>query len=308
LDINKNIKIILILYKKSLKQVICTISTTAYLPKVAVLYESLKGNTEFDFYCLITDKQNIISGTSAVQYLTLGDIEALIPSKIFGKYKGDALRWGSKPLLIQYLIQKGYGKVIYVDNDIYFTDSPQIIFEYLEKNLFLLTPHFYQSNPNRHARWFEANFRVGLYNAGFIACTSESLDILRWWQGCCEYNIKKRFFRGLFDDQKYLDLIPVLFDGVSVVKERRWNMAAWNDFEYDYVIPIDSKIQPLFIHFTALTLEKWGNEEHPFFHYYQNYVRMFKNQEFPLTSSRKRHLIAVYFRYLYWKIERAIEK
>lgn len=292
-----------------MKQVICTISTYTYLPKVEVLYQSLKDNTHFDFYCLVIDEDIIDNKDSGIHYLTLREIKECIPSSIYTKYKNDALRWATKTLLMQFLMAKGFEKIVYVDNDIYFFDSPKVIFERLEKKSFLLTPHFYQSVPNNHARWFEANFRVGLYNAGFIACTSESLDILKWWQTCCEYNIKKRFRRGLFDDQKYLDLVPVLFDHVEVVKDRSWNMAGWNDLEFDHIQTYENHlVRPLFVHFTKLTMEKWREKDHPLRKYYQHYVGVLENKGFPLTFSRKKHLITEYFRYIYWKIERAFEK
>lgn len=292
-----------------MKQVICTISTYTYLPKVEVLYQSLKDNTHFDFYCLVIDEDVIDNKNSRIHYLSLRDIKEYISSSIYTKYKNDALRWGAKTLLMQFLIAKGFEKIVYVDNDIYFYESPNAIFERLEEKSFLLTPHFYQAIPNNHERWFEANFRVGLYNAGFIACTSESLNILKWWQTCCEYNIKKRLQRGLFDDQKYLDLVPVLFDNVEVVKNRNWNMAGWNDLEFDQIQTYDPNgFKPLFVHFTRLTLEKWSEVNHPFNQYYHDYVGALENKGLPLTFSRKRHLITEYFRYIYWKIERAFEK
>lgn len=294
-----------------MKKVICTITTFDYLPKVEALYHSLmnKGEVDYSFYVLLMEDKKWNSNLNNLKVIHLSELRKVKKSVLFNKYKGDKLRWGLKSVFLQYLIQKGYEQLIYVDNDIFFFKHPSVIFEKLLHADFLLTPHFYQSYPGRNQRWFEANFRVGLFNAGFIACTANAQKHLSWWEEACIYNIKKSNKRGLFDDQKYLDMLPILFDGVEIVKDRGWNLAAWNDNDFDHVIPLDIKEDtPVFIHFTHLTLEKWNNKSHIYHKFYLKYTKSLKAKSFLLTKSRKTHLIMEYFNYLYWKIQRLIEK
>lgn len=294
---------------KNTPQAIVTISTTSYLAKVKALYHSLQGEEDFNFYCLVTDSNEVFQYEN-IRFINLEELAKNIPSKIYTKYKGDKLRWASKALFLQYILStKEYEKAIYLDNDIYFFDSPSIIFQNLDQANFLLTPHYYQSSPQRKEEWFEANFRVGLYNAGFIACNQNALPILKWWSVACTYNMKKNYARGLFDDQKYLDLIPVLFDDVKVIKDRAWNLSAWNDENFDHIQNIPKEnFQPLFIHFAHLTLEKWANPNAAFHQYYLNYQKALQEQDFKLSLSRKKHLIFDFIRYIYWRIQRIFEK
>lgn len=294
-----------------MKKVICTISTHDYLPKVEALYHSLmdKGTVDYDFYVLLIEEKEWESTLNNAVIISLKELEKSKPSPLYKKYRGDKLRWALKSVFLQYLIQKGFGQLIYVDNDIFFFDHPEVIFDKLKNADFLLTPHFYQSFPHSNQRWFEANFRVGLYNAGFIACTSHAQEHLAWWEEACIYNIKKNPNRGLFDDQKYLDMLPILFDGVAIIKDRAWNLAAWNDSDFDQAIPFDVKNEhPVFIHFTNLALEKWKNTSHKYHKFYKEYLASLKTRKFTNTKSRKKHIIAEYFNYLLWKLQRLREK
>jgi hypothetical protein len=44
---------------------------------------------------------------------------------------------------------QSYDKVVYLDNDIYFFSSPNFIWDELDDNDVLLTPHHYSRNPEK---------------------------------------------------------------------------------------------------------------------------------------------------------------
>jgi hypothetical protein len=210
-----------------LKTAFCTISTRSHRFKTRALFRSLRPYTEADFFALYTDHSLYEEDDKLYKPV---QFEQIITKETAGlvKYNKDKRRWGSKPFLMLYLLNKGYDAVIYVDNDICFYASPDFLFNKLKKQSILLTPHYYPADPQRNQIWLEANFRVGLYNAGFIGASQKGMDALMWWGNCCLYNIKKAYCRGLFDDQKYLDAIPVFYDDVEIIKHRGCNVAAWN--------------------------------------------------------------------------------
>ena len=298
-----------------MKQAICTISTQSHLFKSQALLESVARYSDVDLFCLITDSEQQVEGNLFHTH-TLSDLQSDLAKKIKKKYKGDSLRWALKSVYIQFLLEQGYEQVIYVDNDIFFYSSPDLLFEKLNTSSFLITPHFYKADPSKDQNWLEANFRVGLYNAGFIGANRNAIPILEWWANCCLYNVKKAFWRGLFDDQKYLDLIPILFDDVAIIKHRGCNFAGWNSQQSTLKRNIENQLTVngdslVFIHFTALSLLEFSKKEHAVNEELESYVKALKNinPNFDSKESKldKRNLKA-YFYYLRWNIARILER
>lgn len=284
------------------------------------LAESIGNHHEsYTLHVLIVDgtKPNIVHQN--IIWYDLTEITDSTSIKIKNKYHGNKLRWACKPLFLSYLLEKKIAsQLIYFDNDICVVGNTAFLFEMLGTYPILLTPHHYNQSPNYSQNWFEANFRVGLYNAGFIGANTDGLSALKWWAECCLYNIKKSYSRGLFDDQKYLDLLPVIFDGVQIVKHGGCNIAGWNidtlkrtNSDKDKLL-INSIYEPIFIHFTPLTIENILNKsDHKltiFWNKYHNLLKFF-NQNYSYKKELKKNIFDYYnyFFYTLWKIKRHFE-
>ncbi len=284
--------------------IFCTISTQSHLFKSFALADSLAnygGELKVLLIGELTSEYESIQPKN-VQLFSLNEIKSPRAEETKDKYKNDKLRWSLKPILLLFLLEE-YGKVIYVDNDIYFFNDFKFLDEALEKNNILLTPHFYPSSPKNDQTWLEANFRLGLYNAGFIGVNKNAKEALEWWSDCCLYEIKKSYWRGLFDDQKYLDLIPVLFNAVKIIKNRGCNLAGWNDQEN---LPEKGIV---FIHFNVFTLSKFKLKEHGYHSQFNLYIKTLEKYKPSFIIKEKRFdkfkvQNAIY--YLKWKIARFI--
>jgi len=289
------------------KNAVCTISTISHIYKAYALAESLQ---EFGFQLnvLLVDFEDVssISLPIDVKLYNLKQLGNAQGKKMISKYKGnlDKLRWGLKPVFLECLLKEN-DKVIYVDNDIHFFQSPGIYFKELETQTVLLTPHFYSSSTDRNQNWLEANFRVGLYNAGFIGVNRSGNEALNWWANCCLYNIKKSYWRGLFDDQKYLDLLPILFEKIKLIKHRGANLAGWN---YKVLQPSDSEV--VFIHFAELTMREFSNLQNEYNSFYKEYLLILKkyskNYQFKPNYISK-YSIVNYIRFVVWRFTRLFE-
>lgn len=299
-----------------MKQAFCTITTQSHLFKVKALFESLSEYPDIELFCLITDSSVLPNATFGEQYHTLEHLNDVHFEAIKSKYQGDKLRWSLKPVYIKHLLQNGYEKVIYCDNDIFFFDSPQFLFNKLDESDVLLTPHWYPHNPNENQNWLEANFRVGLYNAGFFAANQKSIKALEWWADCCIYNVKKAFNRGMFDDQKYLDLMPIVFENVKVLKHKGCNVAGWNYAEFiiakkEEKIFINDKYPLIFIHFTPLSFREFSKNNNLFNQSLSDYLNVIKKHnpgysfEKELARTSKDYIF--YLQFLYWKLQRLVE-
>jgi len=291
---------------------ICTITTASHLFKVYALADSLSAYP-VKMHVLVVDEVIAFSENDRLKFYSLSQVsESELAQKIIHKYQNskDKLRWGMKSVFLNYLLQQSIEKLIYVDNDIYFYQSPEVIFQSFNNSDILLTPHFYPSDPTKHQNWLEANYRVGLYNAGFIGVTKEATQFLNWWTECCLYNMKKSYWRGLFDDQKYLDLVPIKFENVKVLKNRGLNFAGWNcDFSEENS-PIHYN-EIVFVHFANLTLELFSKPTSYYYDLFQEYNNsIMKYKSNSALSEKKigwRDLDAAVY-YLKWKIMRLLEK
>lgn len=305
-----------------MKTAVCTICTKSYLFKSKAVLASVADFVDVDLFCLVVDGVDTaeIESEGKERYEALAVLDSPLAQKIKAKYqqKMDKLRWACKPLYIKELIQRGYEKVIYVDNDIFFYSSPQQIIDSLSENNILLTPHFYLASPAHDQNWLEANYRVGLYNAGFIGVNKNALDAMEWWASCCFYNVKKSAWRGLFDDQKYLDLIPILYPKVSIIKHPGYNLAGWNMHRYEYslnecnLLIINKEHPVVFVHFAKMTFQHCiASKDSALQHMLEVYINTLKkfNPAYQISLEQKRRFAdyLLYFRHIKWLINRKFE-
>lgn len=291
----------------------CTISTKSHLFKSSVLSDSLK-KYGFETINLVIDSDSVDEKTTFENknYLTIKDLPQSDVKLILSKYgtHSDKLRWALKPVLMKYLLETKFEKVIYVDNDIYFFSSPFFLFDKLNSSNILLTPHFYSADSAKNHNWFEASFRIGLYNAGFFGANKNAILMLEWWKDCCIYNIKKSYWRGLYDDQKYLDLVPVIFENVEIVKDSGCNLAGWNYKSRLLKLGETDFSSITFVHFAELTLKEFSNIENPFHPLFNEYLTVIKTKGYLINQNDKKYSkrnILAYFYFLLWKLARKFD-
>lgn len=127
----------------------CTISTSSHLYKVYALAESLKEQYPgFTLHVLVVDSDTEQQFDNC-RFSTLAEVSKSATAKeIARKYQGnkDKLRWALKPVFMHYLLQQDEtGRLIYLDNDLFFFNDYRFLFELLSKHSFILTPHWCNS-------------------------------------------------------------------------------------------------------------------------------------------------------------------
>lgn len=302
-----------------MKYSFCTITTVSHLYKTRALIESVKRIIDADYYVLVIDGK--LPDYGDAHYLDISFLTDEMAKPIIKKYKNEPnkLRWALKPVFMIELLHDKCDKLIYTDNDIFFFSSPSFLFEKLEISNVLLTPHNYSFDPSKKQIWFEANYWVGLYNAGFIAASKKGIPALKWWSISCLYNVKRAAWRGLFDDQKYLDLMPVAFDHIEVLDHKGCNVAGWNLENNVRVIGNNGEtlIYPdfpvVFIHFTTLFFNNIKkNKDNLLKKHFDIYVGALTkfNSKFSIQSQFKRKWpdYKLFVRYCFWKLSRMLEK
>jgi len=293
----------------------CTISTHDHAYKVFALCESLRlVNPAFTLHALFVDK---LPDSSPFAQLKLYPLEALneagLGADIIEKYTStsDKLRWSLKPVFLKkLLVSQSLYAVIYLDNDLCFFEDYTFLFELLNTHTFLLTPHHYERSPYHQQNMLEANFRVGLYNAGFVGANKEAIQTLDWWASCCLYRCEKNALRGTFDDQKYLDLIPIIDEKAHIVRHLGCNLAEWNEAVLSRTMRegkvfINDVFPVVFIHFNQTTIRAIIQGRDALLKpYFENYVQFLKKYKPALQEENLYHSPALidYIKYSIWRV------
>jgi len=135
-----------------------------------------------------------------------------------------------KPFFIDYLWNKGYREVIYLDPDIYCYRSLNPIFDKLSQFDAAVTPHI-TSPLNDGLRPDDlAILRAGVYNLGFLALarSAETEAFLDWWQDKLISMCRVDLPNGLFVDQIWCNFLPCFVHKSHIERNPGWNVAYWN--------------------------------------------------------------------------------
>jgi hypothetical protein len=243
--------------------VFCTVITSNYFPYALTLFKSLfDQDPGVQLHVLVTDDNGGRKElTGKYPAIHLHDVSELahyaFVQEVYDRYahtEMDEFRWAVKPLFISYLLEQHASKVIYVDSDIYFYQDFRFLFDELDHAAVLLTPHWRNTDPLADEQSFYALFTGGIFNAGFIGAGKTALPALKWWASVCHFKMGAHHKLGIHDDQRYLDVLPVAFDNVKIIRHRGCNVGAWNTIECRRVMVngqvLINGIYPIvFIHF-----------------------------------------------------------
>jgi hypothetical protein len=169
-----------------------------------------------------------------------------------------------KPRVIEYLFtERNAERVIYLDPDVRVYSPLTEVDEVLETANVALTPHAYTPiTPDGKEPTDNLFLRFGIYNLGFIALrqNDETLRLARWWKDRTFSSGFKRPAIGQFVDQLYINLAPIFFEGVSLLRHDGYNVAPWNFHERilsvkDGVYRVNANRPLVFFHFSSFRVD-----------------------------------------------------
>ncbi len=164
-----------------------------------------------------------------------------------------------KPWMFEHLFARGYDRVVYFDPDIVVYGTLDELEDAPPDTFLTLTPHLTGPIGGDDHPSERTILQAGTYNLGFLEVRRrpELSSFLTWWQRNLEYQCVVDTARGLFCDQKWLDLAPGLFPGVRILRHEGYNVAYWNLRQRAVTIPAGGGAalvngQPLrFFHFSG---------------------------------------------------------
>lgn len=218
----------------STPQIACTIVSNNYLAYARVLTRSfLAQHPDGRVYVLIVDKPD-----PALRYaeepFTAVFVESLeIPGFRHYSFRYSILELNTavKPWFLLHLHRTGgYDRICYFDPDILITGDLSDIYERLGAADAVLTPHI--TAPIEDDKLpSERDFLLsGSYNLGFlgIAFNERTLPFLDWWHRRLYRECLHEVERGLFVDQRWMDLAPSFLARAEVHRDPGCNVAYWN--------------------------------------------------------------------------------
>lgn len=173
-------------------------------------------------------------------------------------------------------------KFVYLDPDCYVYSDFVELRELLSTRPILLCPHLLQPG---NIDMELSSTAHGVYNLGFLAVnrSDEAVRFINWWADRLYLFCYDDIQRGIFTDQKWIDLAPCFFDA-EVFKHKGYDFATWSLLDCGLTKENGEffvKGDPLrFIHFSGYgaTIEKCMNDwlpegEHPFRELYAEYAK-----------------------------------
>lgn len=279
----------------------CTIISADYAPYVVALYKSLYTyDTSVSLQVLVINDGPALKMLGTYPGIKLHAVKALfnygLVHDLYKKYahiEPDYFRWALKPVFMCYLLENGYDKILFTDCDIFFFNAYSFLFDELDDAGILLTPHWRNSDPLIDESSFYTLFTDGFFNAGFIGSNKKGLPALQWWANACHYKMGSSAASGIHDDQRYLDVLPVEFESVKIIRHQGCNIGGWNRLVCQRV-PADNSvlinnIYPIiFIHFNAVLMQEIlkGNDPH-LLPYFQQYKSVFEEEGVTLALFKK---------------------
>jgi hypothetical protein len=136
-----------------------------------------------------------------------------------------------KPCALEALLDEGYSAALFLDPDQWVLGDLEPLWAAVECNAIVLTPHLVAPPTGADAAARERMLlRAGTHNAGTIGVSEhpEARRMLAWWGERLDAANHGRVDEGAYYDQRWLDLVPSLFDGVHVMRDARFNVGHWN--------------------------------------------------------------------------------
>jgi glycosyltransferase involved in cell wall biosynthesis len=211
----------------------CTIVAKNYLAHARTLAASLLAHHPgAPLYVLLVDEVEGRFDPAAEPFrlVPLAALDLPAAREMCFRYELLELCTAVKPQFLRWAFARGHSQVVYLDPDVRVYRPLDGLLRALEASDVVLTPHLTHRVDDGRFPGEALMLLVGAYNLGFLALArSAAVDrLLDWWRERCARECTLEMRRGLFLDQKWLNLVPGLLDRVLVLRHPGYNLAHWN--------------------------------------------------------------------------------
>jgi glycosyltransferase involved in cell wall biosynthesis len=217
-----------------LRSAVVTIIARNYLAHARVLMESARRwAPDMLRIVILADRIDGAFSPQSEDFLLIASEELGIPHSRWFHFKYTLLELATavKPFALEFLLHRyELDRIFYLDPDIQIHAPFTPLLRGLDSANLLLTPHLTGDLDDGYHPSELDILRSGAYNLGFLGLArgEETLRFLKWWQVRLHDRCLIDLNRGLFVDQRWIDLVPGLFSGVEVLRDPGCNVAYWN--------------------------------------------------------------------------------
>ena len=211
--------------------------TANYLPKARVLAHSAKRQSgQIRFHLLLCDDYPPTADRAAEPFDSIINVIDLpIPGRdawLFGHTVVEMCTAVKALGFLEIARRFAAEKIFYFDPDMVIFAGLKDLATRLDHHSLLLTPHVTEPEQSLEAIADNeiASLKHGVFNLGFlgIRTSAEGVRFLNWWAERLHHFCHDDIAGGLFTDQRWLDLVPALFEDFAVLREPVYNVATWN--------------------------------------------------------------------------------
>lgn len=211
--------------------------TANYLPKARVLAESAKRHAPgVQFHLVLADDPPSGFNLAEEPFDSIISAESLPvenPRAWYFSHTVVELCTAVKGLAVEAIFERhGADKVFFFDPDMVIFGRFEELSAALDSSSVVLTPH--QTDPELSVEAIMdneiASLQYGVFNLGFLGVRNdgEGRRFARWWRDRLIDWCHDDLPRGLFTDQKWVNLAPCFFDNIRVLRSPAFNVATWN--------------------------------------------------------------------------------
>lgn len=246
----------------------CTVVSKNHLAYARVVCESFRRHhPSAPFFVLLADgnKGQFCARHEPFELIELDDLRIPDLPRLCFQYDILELNCAAKPYLLQYVLQRpGNSKLVYLDADTFVFRQLTEAWELLDRHSIVLTPHLISEAEEDGRKPGERHImESGVYNAGFLGVRKDATTerFMNWWSRRVYDKCIADPRLGLFVDQRWLDLVPGLFDGVCILRHAGYNFGHWGLTHRDLEIQNDGQMRvndaPLALfHFSGVDVER----------------------------------------------------
>lgn len=214
---------------------VCTIIAKNYVAFARTLAASLREHAPgVTLHVLVVDEFEgyIDPAQEPFEVLRPGDVGIPDFPRMAAIYEILELSTAVKPWLLRHLLDRSEdGLVAYLDPDIRLYGPIDDVWELARGHGVVLSPHNVKPIPRDGRKPSEEDILVaGAYNLGFIGLgrTGFAHELLDWWAERLEEHCVVDPARGVFVDQRWIDLVPGMAGDHALLRDEGFNTAYWN--------------------------------------------------------------------------------
>jgi hypothetical protein len=211
----------------------CTYFDSGYLGRALSLIESLRAHGDDSTVWVMALDDAVVDrladlAIEGVEVIRVGELEAEVAelSALASSRTRMEYYFTCTPLLVRHVMRRSPAgtAVAYLDADLFFFDSPELVFDAMGEGSIGIIEHRY---PERLARRLA---KYGRFNVGWVGFANDERGraCLDWWGARTLEWCSDTPEGGKYADQGYLDQFPDLFDGVTILQPVGMDAAPWN--------------------------------------------------------------------------------